>query len=217
MKSGDTPKIVSYANISRIKEIYIIAANYLQTIDWYESDEIIEIIISFYSRAQAYKQTILFLDGFSQRLIDEDGNYDKSLEICKQALNFSKMDKERDGFDGLQKLRQKIDVLQNFQEAKQCTITSPSITREICNKVLSANQQSIIINEGDYHSLMIYSYVHEERFEDALEHITKMSQRGILPKDFIEKDVLDRLENNLEKRQFPSENENGDEISTEVR
>jgi len=31
MKSGDTPKIVSYANISRIKEIYIIAANYLQT------------------------------------------------------------------------------------------------------------------------------------------------------------------------------------------
>jgi len=34
MKSGDTEKIVFFANTARTKDIYILAANYLQTIDW---------------------------------------------------------------------------------------------------------------------------------------------------------------------------------------
>ncbi len=34
LKSGDTEKIVFFANTARSKEIYIMAGNYLQMVNW---------------------------------------------------------------------------------------------------------------------------------------------------------------------------------------
>ena len=34
LKSGDTKNITYYANVSRNREIYVLAANYLQSLDW---------------------------------------------------------------------------------------------------------------------------------------------------------------------------------------
>lgn len=53
MKSGDTEKIVFFAGVSRQKEIYIMAANYLQSLDWRNEPEIMKNIISFYTKGRA--------------------------------------------------------------------------------------------------------------------------------------------------------------------
>ena len=37
LKSGDTEKIIFFAGVSRNREIYILAANYLQNLDWQDS------------------------------------------------------------------------------------------------------------------------------------------------------------------------------------
>ena len=52
MKSGDTEKIVFFANTARTKEIYIMAANFLQTVDWKNNADVIKSIIGFYTKAQ---------------------------------------------------------------------------------------------------------------------------------------------------------------------
>lgn len=52
LKSGDTEKIIFYANVSRQHEIYIMAANYLQTLDWQERPDFLKTIVSFYNKGK---------------------------------------------------------------------------------------------------------------------------------------------------------------------
>lgn len=53
LKSGDTEKILFFTNVSRQKEIYIMAANYLQSLDWQNQPNILRNIINFYSKGRA--------------------------------------------------------------------------------------------------------------------------------------------------------------------
>jgi len=54
LKSGDTEKIIFFAGISgaRNKEIYVVTANYLQTLDWLHNLEIRKAIVTFYTKVQ---------------------------------------------------------------------------------------------------------------------------------------------------------------------
>lgn len=53
LKSGDTEKIVFFANVSRQKELFILAANYLQSLDWRKDPDILKTIIGFYTKGRA--------------------------------------------------------------------------------------------------------------------------------------------------------------------
>ena len=53
LKSGDTEKIVFFANVSREPDIYVLAANYLQSLDWRSNPEIMKHIINFYTKGKA--------------------------------------------------------------------------------------------------------------------------------------------------------------------
>ena len=53
LKSGDTERIVFFANISRQKEIYIMAANYLQSLDWRKNPDVMKNIIAFYVKGKS--------------------------------------------------------------------------------------------------------------------------------------------------------------------
>ena len=53
LRSGDTQKIRFFANTARSKEIYILAANYLQSTDWKGDVEIVRDIEVFYAKAQS--------------------------------------------------------------------------------------------------------------------------------------------------------------------
>lgn len=53
LKSGDTEKIVFFANVSRQKELFIMAANYLQSLDWRKNPDILKTIIGFYTKGRA--------------------------------------------------------------------------------------------------------------------------------------------------------------------
>lgn len=66
LKSGDTEKIVFFAGVSRQKEIYIMAANYLQSLDWRKEPEIMKNIISFYTKGRALDLLAGFYDACAQ-------------------------------------------------------------------------------------------------------------------------------------------------------
>lgn len=53
LKSGDTEKIIFFAGVSRQKEIYVMTANYLQSLDWRNDADIMKNIISFYTKGRA--------------------------------------------------------------------------------------------------------------------------------------------------------------------
>ena len=66
LKSGDTEKIVFFAGVSRQKEIYVMAANYLQSLDWRKDPEIMKNIIGFYTKGRALDSLSSFYEACAQ-------------------------------------------------------------------------------------------------------------------------------------------------------
>ena len=67
LKSGDTEKIIFFANVARQGKIYILAANYLQSLDWHnDNGEIMKSIITFYTKAKAFESLSSFYESCSQ-------------------------------------------------------------------------------------------------------------------------------------------------------
>lgn len=57
LKSSDTEKICYYATMTKQREIYILAANFLQNLDWHNDPEIMKKIIDFYSKVRTEMMT----------------------------------------------------------------------------------------------------------------------------------------------------------------
>merc|ERR1719428_203854 len=70
LKSGDTEKIVFFAGTARQAEIYVLAGNYLQSLDWHNDPDIMKNIISFYQKAKAFDKLSSFYDACAQVEID---------------------------------------------------------------------------------------------------------------------------------------------------
>ncbi|GAB1869232.1 Intraflagellar transport protein 140 homolog [Camponotus japonicus] len=85
LKSGDTEKICFFAQVSRNSEIYIMAGNYLQSLDWQNQPEILNNIINFYSKGKAMDLLANFYVACAQVEIDEFQNYEKALDALNQA------------------------------------------------------------------------------------------------------------------------------------
>lgn len=66
LKSGDTEKIVFFANVSRQKELFILAANYLQSLDWRKDPDILKTIIGFYTKGRALDLLAGFYEACAQ-------------------------------------------------------------------------------------------------------------------------------------------------------
>lgn len=85
LKSGDTDKIIFFAGVSRQREIYIMAANYLQSLDWQNNPDILRNIITFYSKGKALDLLANFYVACAQVEIDEFKNYEKAYGALTEA------------------------------------------------------------------------------------------------------------------------------------
>lgn len=85
LKSGDTEKICFFAQVSRQREIYIMAGNYLQSLDWQNQPDVLNNIINFYSKGKAMDLLANFYVACAQVEIDEFQNYEKALDALNQA------------------------------------------------------------------------------------------------------------------------------------
>jgi intraflagellar transport protein 140 len=74
LRGGDTKAVIQFASISRNEEIYKLAANYLQQMDWRDG-EIMKAIITFYSKAKAYEQLSGFYDSCAQVIANRENEY----------------------------------------------------------------------------------------------------------------------------------------------
>lgn len=66
LRSGDTAKIILFANTAKTKEIYRMAGNYLQTLNWREDASLMRQIESFYMKAGAMDALALFYESCAQ-------------------------------------------------------------------------------------------------------------------------------------------------------
>ena len=66
LKSGETERVVYFANVCRQPEIYVLAANYLQSLDWRTQPNVLSNIVTFYTKAKAFDLLVNFYDSCAQ-------------------------------------------------------------------------------------------------------------------------------------------------------
>ena len=84
--SGDREKIVFFAGVSRAREVYILAANYLRTLPWQDDADLAKQIATFYQKAKAIDHLVAFYESVARAEIDEFRDYDKGLAALENAI-----------------------------------------------------------------------------------------------------------------------------------
>lgn len=67
--------------MSRQKEVYLLAANYLQTTDWRSSPDGLRHMVAFYSKAGAHDSLAAFYDSCAEAEVEGAGDYGKAAQV----------------------------------------------------------------------------------------------------------------------------------------
>ncbi|XP_054730217.1 intraflagellar transport protein 140 homolog [Anastrepha obliqua] len=118
LKSGSTEKIIFFANMSRQREVYIMAANYLQALNWQEDQLIHKHIVTFYSKGQAYDSLANFYAICAQIEIEEYHDYEKALKAMHEAANcLRKLGHSQHALNNLEKTIADVKKILDIQNA----------------------------------------------------------------------------------------------------
>ncbi|KAK3579473.1 hypothetical protein CHS0354_028282 [Potamilus streckersoni] len=179
LKSGDTEKIVFFAGVSRQKEIYVMAANYLQSLDWRKDPEIMKNIIGFYTKGRALDSLAAFYDACAQVEIDEYQNYDKALGALGEAykcMSKAKMDEVAQA-EKLGQLKNKMTLIKKFVTARRTYDDDPEEAIKQCQVLLEEPDLDLSVRIGDVYGLMIEHYARKERWKAAYQCMEDMKTK----------------------------------------
>eukprot|EP01064_Diplonema_japonicum_P011686 TRINITY_DN1911_c2_g3_i1.p1 TRINITY_DN1911_c2_g3~~TRINITY_DN1911_c2_g3_i1.p1 ORF type:complete len:1457 (+),score=443.26 TRINITY_DN1911_c2_g3_i1:70-4371(+) len=190
LKSGDTDKIIFFTNHSRQKDIYILAAHYLQTCDWHNDPTITKHIITFYTKARAYESLSGFYDAIAQVYIDEFRDYDKALGALQDSLKF--MDKSKAQNRELKRgqLETKMNYVDQFVEARNIVKTDPGRMVEVCRVLLEVEDIEGAVRVGDVYALLVEFYTGRQEYEQAYQLIERMRDRNIILTYYLESQLV---------------------------
>eukprot|EP00972_Heterocapsa_arctica_P026549 3909212-Heterocapsa_arctica.AAC.1 len=77
-----------FADKAQQSDIFVLAGNYLQSLDWHNDLEVMKNIIKFYSKAEAHEELAAFYDACAQVEIDEYRDYDAAGGALREALRY---------------------------------------------------------------------------------------------------------------------------------
>nr|XP_051686227.1 intraflagellar transport protein 140 homolog isoform X2 [Oryctolagus cuniculus] len=182
LKSGDTERIVFFAGVSRQKEIYVMAANYLQSLDWQKEPEIMKNIISFYTKGRALDLLAGFYDACAQVEIDEYQNYDKAhgaLTEAYKCLSKAKAKSPLDQETKLAQLQSKLTLVKRFIQARRTYAEDPKESVRQCELLLQEPDLDSIVRVGDVYGFLVEHFLRTEEHQTAYKYLEEM--RKALP------------------------------------
>ncbi|KAJ8245793.1 hypothetical protein GJAV_G00260380 [Gymnothorax javanicus] len=180
LKSGDTEKIVFFAGVSRQKEIYIMAANYLQSLEWRKDPEIMKNIIAFYTKGRALDLLAGFYEACAQVEIDDYQNYEKALgaltEACK-CLAKAKMRSSEEQDSRLAQLQHRIALVKRFVQARRVYQEDPEEAVRLCGTLLEEVDLDPAVRIGDAYGFLVEHYCQQGSYQVAHRTLEEMQKR----------------------------------------
>eukprot|EP00755_Sulcionema_specki_P015940 Sspe_Gene.9975::Locus_3352_Transcript_1_1_Confidence_1.000_Length_4513::g.9975::m.9975/K19672/IFT140; intraflagellar transport protein 140 len=196
LKSGDTQKIIFFTNHSRQKDIYIVAANYLQTLDWHNPDngeELTKHIIRFYQQARAYESLAGFFDAMAQADVDDFRDYEKAVGALKESYKYLEKSNAQNKEAKLQQLAVRINYVEQFVDARNMVRTDPGKMVSVCQGLLEVEDIDGAVRVGDVYALLVEFYVGQHQYELAYQLIEKMRQRQIVLSYYLESQLVESV------------------------
>uniref|UniRef100_A0A672G1D3 Intraflagellar transport 140 homolog (Chlamydomonas) n=1 Tax=Salarias fasciatus TaxID=181472 RepID=A0A672G1D3_SALFA len=170
LKSGDTEKIVFFANVCRQKELFIMAANYLQSLDWQKDPEILKTIIGFYTKGRAPDLLAGFYEACAQVEIDDYQNYEKALDALTEAAKC--LSKAKDSSSGQQELRladlrHKITLIKKFVHIRRLYAEDAGDAVRLCESLSEEPDINPAVRVGDVLGFLIDHYCQQGNYQAA--------------------------------------------------
>ncbi len=196
VRSGDTKAVIQFASISRTSEIYKLAANYLQQMNWRESAEIMKAIITFYTKAKAYEQLAGFYDSCAQVEIDEYRDYEKAHGALREAVKqLGKAEDNGGGYIGqmTQEMNHRISLIDRFVQARKASKREPLVMVSICEALLKEGNLEEAIRVGDCLAMLVEHYHSAGNMKEAYKNMQDMEGRGIALHPYIDGSILNEV------------------------
>merc|ERR1719253_1397943 len=167
LQSGDTEKIIFFAGTARHPEVYVLAANYLQSLDWHDP-EIMKNILLFYSKAKEFEKLASFYEACASVEVDEFRDYEKASGALKEALKYLKKDTpgQPSQPQRLEDLQQRIKYIDKFAAARK---KDGQAMIAACEELLKDPAVDGSVRVGDIFALLVEYYVSESNFVNAYE------------------------------------------------
>ncbi|XP_056125550.1 intraflagellar transport protein 140 homolog [Rhinichthys klamathensis goyatoka] len=177
LKSGDTEKIVFFAGVSRQKEIYIMAANYLQSLDWRNDPDIMKNIIGFYTKGRALDLLAGFYEACAEVEIDDYQNYEKAYGALTEACKCLTKAKGRSGDEADSRiliLTHKLGLIKRFIQARRMHEEDPVEAVRVCESLLEEKDLDPAVRIGDVYGFLVEYYCHHGNFQQAWSKIEEL-------------------------------------------
>lgn len=200
LKSGDTDKIVFFAGMSRQKDVYIMAANYLQSLNWQSDGKILKNIIQFYSKAHAFDLLANFYANCAQVEIDEFHDYEKAIKalqeasrcVAKMTTNEANAIQHKRVTDNLQNACTEVRKVLEIQDALERGEYNNVVA--VCKSMLTYIAERPPVRAIHIEAILIEALIRNRRYPEAMEALkslstksTDWSYKGLLEKPLIEK------------------------------
>ncbi|CAD5216485.1 unnamed protein product [Bursaphelenchus xylophilus] len=224
LRSGDTPKIILYANTAKNKDIYRMVGNFLQSLDWKEDATLMRQIENFYIKANAMDSLAAFYESCGQLEIDDYRDYDKAITAYNEAVRCwnRKGDKDGDLDEKETKMRdrikKKITRIKTFIETKETYEKDPG---EALRRLTEMSEQPEIdgdVRLGDIYALLIAHNVKRENWKKAYQLVqqyqSKKTSRDIT--DYLSMPILDEICDHNDAPRFKTVDEKVDEIDDTI-
>merc|ERR1719171_3161733 len=201
LMSGDTEKIVFFAGTARQPEIYVLAGNYLQSLDWHNDPEIMKNIIQFYSKAKAHDKLGAFYDACAQVEIDEYRDYEKAGGALREALKY--LVKAAGGPPGadsdprVQALNQRIQIVDRFAGIRALGKTNPQEMVQVCEQMLQMGDIESAVRIGDVFAQLVEHYSSDHNYPEAHRTVEQMRSRGIILTPYLDRALLQTIYSNV--------------------
>ena len=136
---GNKDRVVEFSQTCRLPELFIMAANFLQSLDWVESEELVKTIVSFYTKAKAYLSLANFYEVFANVEINEFRNYEKAIILYQESVNAIEKSKDEEDkkLTKINNLNNKIKVTKIFLQVMKALENDPDDALRMCNELLN--------------------------------------------------------------------------------
>ena len=197
IKMGDKNKVIEFAHMCRNPELFILAANFLQNLDW--TPDVIKIIVSFFNKAKAYFNLSQFYTVLGVSEINEKKNFKKGEEYLNEALKAVMKVRENDDkkMNKIDELKKKLDFIASLNDMNaRLQGGDPSGALNKCNELLKISGRDDILSDKDIYGFMFKIHYFQKDYQNAfivLEQC-RINQKmtNIVPVNYIQ-DVLNNV------------------------
>jgi intraflagellar transport protein 140 len=212
IRSGETDKVIKFANLVKKRETYILAGNYLQTLNPRHGDSVFDQVVTLYKKAGATDKLGRFYEAVARIEIDEYQEYPKGLELIKAGLKLLEDTPEvKQKEQIVAQMQKKIRLIEMYLEAQANVKKDPKKAMVTAVEILRNPLAESVMRTDDVYLIMVQASVAQGNFKSAHKILEDLLQNGTDISFLMDTESIQRIYKEVGKVYTPPTKKDGDD------